>query len=139
MKIVRTEGFSALYKGIGPTFISGAPYVGLQMTFYDVYKKHVSQYSDGILSKMLAGALAGITAQTITYPGDTVRRQMQSNGAGGEAPIYRNSMDCLVKIVKREGIVGLYRGLLINVARGVPGAAIQFTAYEQFKRLLRCE
>ena len=82
---------------------------------------------------MLAGALAGITAQTITYPGDTVRRRMQSNGMGGEKRMYNNSWHCTKMVVKKEGVIGLYRGLLINCIRGVPGAAIQFAAYETLK------
>lgn len=36
---IRTEGVPALYKGIGPTFLSGSPYVGLQMTFFELFKR----------------------------------------------------------------------------------------------------
>ena len=149
-KTIEQEGFGALYKGIGPTYLSGAPYVGLQMTFFDVYKNWLvppqpknngsasekqesSSFMKTVGNMMLAGALAGITAQTITYPGDTVRRRMQSNGMGGEKRMYNNSWHCTKMVVKKEGVIGLYRGLLINCIRGVPGAAIQFAAYETLK------
>ena len=36
--IIRTEGFAGLYKGMAPSIISGTSYVGLQMTFYDLFK-----------------------------------------------------------------------------------------------------
>jgi hypothetical protein len=148
---VRHEGVAALYKGIGPTYISGAPYVGLQMTFFDVYRELLvpsggSSGGDGdgsggefvgnIARMMAAGACAGMTAQTITYPGDTIRRRMQSNGIGGAKRIYDNSWQCLVKVATDEGVIGLYRGLGINIIRGIPGAAIQFAAYETLKSLL---
>lgn len=145
---VRYEGVAALYKGIGPTYVSGAPYVGLQMTFFDVYRELLvpssaggnsgggSDFVGNIARMMVAGACAGMTAQTITYPGDTIRRRMQSNGIGGRDRIYSNSWQCMVKVVADEGIVGLYQGLGINIIRGIPGAAIQFAAYETLKSLL---
>ena len=157
---VRHEGITALYKGIGPTYVSGAPYVGLQMTFFDVYKLLLmpsSSHSDGgdgngdsgtgyrgnflgnIGRMMVAGAFAGMTAQTITYPGDTIRRRMQSNGIGGRKRIYKNSWQCFTKVIADEGIVGLFQGLGINIIRGIPGAAIQFAAYETLKSLLGAE
>jgi len=40
---------------------------------------------------MVAGAAAGITAQLITYPGDTVRKCMIVNGANGAPPMYKSS------------------------------------------------
>jgi hypothetical protein len=40
--------------------------------------------------------------------------------------------------LKQEGVVGLYRGLLINCLRGIPGAAIQFSAYEGLKSVFDC-
>jgi len=36
---VRHEGARGLYKGLGPTLLSGAPYVGLQMTAFEVLKR----------------------------------------------------------------------------------------------------
>lgn len=136
IQIYKSEGITAFYKGIGPTFISGAPYVGLQMTFFDLFKKLLPQNSDGSSStlwKLASGALAGVVAQTITYPGDTLRRRMQTNGVSGQPRVYRNSWDCCVQIVNKEGMVGLFRGYNANLARGLPGAAIQFVAYDLFK------
>ena len=131
------EGVGALYKGIMPTLWTGAPYVGLQMTFYDVFHDTLSSFAlrskalaksggdgDGekattqqedapamdalsaLVVKLTAGALAGVTAQSLMFPGDTVRRRMQTNGMNGEARVYMSSLDCCRKIVEREGIRG---------------------------------
>lgn len=135
-KTVKAEGVRGLYKGIGPTFLSGSPYVGLQMTFYELFKRRLEARADeqsvarNQLDKLLSGAAAGVIAQTVTYPGDTVRRRMQMNGMGGEAKMYTNSWDCAVKLVKREGPGGLFNGLKANLIRCLPGAAIQFYAYD---------
>jgi len=140
---VKTEGVRGLYKGIGPTILSGAPYVGLQMTFFELLgrvskRTFGEEQSKSVLSKLCTGALAGISAQTITYPGDTIRRRMQTNGMKGAQRIYSSSWDCAAKIVQNEGVGGFFKGLRVNVIRAIPGAGIQFLAYDSFKRLLGC-
>lgn len=134
---IKKEGFSALYKGISPTWLSGAPYVGLQMTFFEVFKGSLSPLiSSATVATLASGACAGIVAQTITYPGDTVRRRMQTNGIGGTKRIYSNFVDCTMKAIRTEGPLSLYKGLSANTIRCIPGAAIQFWTYETLKTLL---
>lgn len=135
---VKHESVTALYKGIGPTWLSGAPYVGLQMTAYDTLKGLIPKREDGTrnpLYTLPAGGAAGLFAQTLTYPGDTIRRRMQTNGIGGRKKIYSSSMDAVMKTVRGEGIAGLYKGLTANAVRCIPGAAIQFFAYDNLKFL----
>jgi len=134
------EGLRGYYKGLGPTLLSGPFYVGMQMTFYSEGKKYLNANNilsnDVILQGLITGSISGIVAQTITYPGDTIRRQMQSNGMGGKDKLYRTSWHCLSSIWKREGITGMFRGLPINVFRAIPGSAIQFATYGKLKEML---
>ena len=63
------------------------------------------------------------------YPIDLVKTRMQNQRTGsyiGEL-MYRSSWDCCKKVVRHEGLLGLYRGLgpqLIGVA---PEKAIKLT------------
>lgn len=135
-RTVQTEGFSALYKGIGPTFLSGAPYVGLQMASFEVIKRSLPTEHDGTINpgyKMIGGAAAGLFSQMITYPGDTIRRRMQTNGMGGAARVYQNSWHCMKMVLAREGFKGFYLGATANAIRCLPGAGIQFAAYDILK------
>ena len=43
---------------------------------------------------------------------------------------------CAATVVRNEGVATLFAGIGANVIRGVPGAAIQFAAYNFFKRVL---
>ena len=129
---------AGFFKGFGPTLLSGAPYTGIQMTSYELLKRAGPDGGDGVLWQLTAGAMSGLLAQTITYPGDTVRRRMQNNGAGGAARVYRNSLHCTREIWAKEGARGFFRGALTNTVRAVPGAAFQFAAYEGFKGVLGC-
>ncbi len=59
---------------------------------------------------------AGATA---VYPIDLVKTRLQNQR--GTIPgeiMYKNSMDCFFKVLKAEGIVGLYRGWSGGVVRG---------------------
>ena len=139
-QMVRTEGWGGLFKGFGPTMVSGAPYTGLQMTSYEIMKRNAPEFlpADGMAMQLVAGAVSGLVAQTVTYPGDTVRRRMQNNGAGGAPKTYRNSFHCTYLIYKNEGLGGFFKGAWTNTVRAVPGAAVQFAAYEFLKKSFNC-
>lgn len=137
--VLRDEGVLAFYKGFDMTLFSGSLYVGLQMSAYEILTReltddgHLAWCNYGPWGKLTAGAGAGLFAQTATYWGDTLRRRMQTNGAGGSEKLYNNSWDCAKTILRKEGVVGLYRGITTNIVRCIPGAAIQFAAYDFFK------
>lgn len=140
-KTVKDEGVRGLYKGLGPTILTGSPYVGLQMTFYEELNR-ITKPAEGSTEmriqaqKLINGALAGIVAQTLTYPGDTVRRRMQTDGMRGETKMYANAWDCFYRVLRQEGVKTLFAGLYANVVRGIPGAGIQFAVYDGMKVLL---
>eukprot|EP01080_Neovahlkampfia_damariscottae_P010965 gene10965-3673_t len=135
---IKTEGIRGLYKGILPTALSGTPYIGCQMTFYDLFQHYLvpEDKSYQTFWKLTSGALAGVCAQTITYPGDTLRRRMQTNGMGGQEVVYKGMIDAIVTITKREGMKAFFKGCTANISAAIPGAAIQFYAYESVKGFL---
>ncbi|XP_032898208.1 calcium-binding mitochondrial carrier protein Aralar2-like [Amblyraja radiata] len=67
---------------------------------------------------------------TSVYPIDLVKTRMQnqrSTGAFVEEILYRNSLDCFRKVLRYEGIIGLYRGLLPQVMGVAPEKAIKLS------------
>lgn len=50
-------------------------------------------------------------ATLFVQPLDLVKNRMQLQGAGGEKKQYKNTFDALTKILKSEGVTGIYRGL----------------------------
>ena len=118
--------------------LSGAPYTGIQMTSYEMIKRSGPDGGNGVAWQLMSGAASGLLAQTVTYPGDTVRRRMQSNGAGGAERVYRNSFHCAGLMWQKEGMPGFFKGAWSNTLRAVPAAAFQFASYEYFKKWLDC-
>lgn len=43
---------------------------------------------------------------------------------------YSGVLDCVGKILKREGVNGFFKGCLTNAIRVAPSAAITFVVYE---------
>src|SRR5271170_3758249 len=80
-KIYRTEGgIPALYRGLLPTVLGVAPYVGLNFAVYEHVRKMVTpqdQKNPSAVGKLVAGGISGAVAQTITYPMDVLRRRFQ--------------------------------------------------------------
>ena len=80
-RIYRTEGgIPALYRGLVPTVMGVAPYVGLNFAVYEHMRKVVTpqgQRDPSAFGKLLAGGISGAVAQTVTYPMDVLRRRFQ--------------------------------------------------------------
>lgn len=84
---------------------------------------------------LVAGAMAGCAAQSVSYPFDTIRRRMQVQGRVGKIE-YSGMMDCGRKMFAKEGIRGFYKGIWVNAARAGPSQAVQFASYSFLKKLL---
>ncbi|KAJ3020211.1 mitochondrial aspartate-glutamate transporter agc1 [Thoreauomyces humboldtii] len=74
------------------------------------------------------GAVAGAIGATVVYPIDLVKTRMQNQRSKvvGTA-MYKNSMDCFRKVVRNEGVAGLYSGLVPQLVGVAPEKAIKLT------------
>ena len=76
-----------------------------------------------------------MTAITVTYPTDLIRKRLQMQSFSKDVPTYNGIIDCFLKIKRSEGIIGLYRGLSISYIKTFPTLAIQFWCYDTLKEL----
>ncbi|CAK9817858.1 Calcium-binding mitochondrial carrier protein Aralar1 [Anthophora plagiata] len=79
--------------------------------------------------RFVLGSIGGAVGATAVYPIDLVKTRMQNQRAGslvGEL-MYRNSFDCLKKVIRHEGFFGLYRGLVPQLMGVAPEKAIKLT------------
>lgn len=77
-----------------------------------------------------------ICSGILSYPFDTVRRRMMMQSGRAKADImYKNTLDCWVKISKQEGTNAFFKGALSNVFRGTGGALV-LVFYDELKKLL---
>ncbi|KAF8982449.1 mitochondrial aspartate-glutamate transporter agc1 [Entomortierella lignicola] len=76
----------------------------------------------------LLGSISGAVGATVVYPIDLVKTRMQNQRSKivGEL-LYKNSIDCFKKVIKNEGVLGLYRGLGPQLVGVAPEKAIKLT------------
>lgn len=132
VNMLRDEGFSSFYKGLGPSLISIAPYIALNFCVFDLVKKSLPENLQKRTEASLITALISATIATLTcYPLDTVRRQMQMKGTP-----YETIFDAFPGIMERDGLVGLYRGFVPNALKTLPNSSIRLTTFDAVKRLI---
>ncbi|KAI0829686.1 mitochondrial carrier domain-containing protein [Trametes gibbosa] len=138
LKVFREEGgVRALYRGLVPTAMGVAPYVGINFASYEALRGIITPPGkSSVHRKLLCGALAGSISQTLTYPFDVLRRKMQVTGMNVLGYKYNGALDALGIIVRTEGVRGLYRGLWPNLLKVAPSIATSFFTYELVKESL---
>ena len=72
------------------------------------------------MKDIVFGSTAGILGKYIEYPFDTVKVRLQSQPAGRPAQ-YTGPLDCFRQSIRRDGFLGLYRG----ISAPLVGAAIE--------------
>ncbi|CAN8316954.1 unnamed protein product [Cochlearia groenlandica] len=138
--ICSEEGLLGLYKGLGATLLGVGPSLAINFAAYESLKSfwisHRPNDSKVIVS-LGCGGLAGVASSTATFPLDLVRRRMQVEGAGGRARVYNTGLFGTFKLIfKTEGMRGLYRGILPEYYKVVPGVGIAFMIFESLKTIL---
>ncbi|KAJ7964586.1 Mitochondrial substrate carrier family protein [Quillaja saponaria] len=138
--IVKEEGILGLYKGLGATLLGVGPSIAISFSVYETLRSfwHSHRPHDSTVPVSLAcGSLSGIVSSTSTFPLDLVRRRKQLEGAGGRARVYTTGLFGIFRhIIWTEGVRGLYRGILPEYYKVVPGVGICFMTYETLKMLL---
>lgn len=86
----------------------------------------------GTLGTFVIGGIAGTITVYATQPIDTVKTRMQAIDSKG---MYRNSIDCGVKIFKQEGVLKLWSGALPRLGRLMFSGGIVFAMYEKTMEL----
>ena len=74
------------------------------------------------------GSVAGAFGAFMVYPIDLVKTRMQNqrNTRVGDL-MYKNSIDCARKVIRHEGMLGLYSGVLPQLVGVAPEKAIKLT------------
>ncbi|XP_076436161.1 solute carrier family 25 member 16-like [Babylonia areolata] len=148
-------GMRPFYRGIVPSIIGMAPYSGISFysftmiktwcldNYPDILGKPCPQNTGGLVlvvpAKLVCGGLAGAMAQTVSYPLDVVRRQLQLGKMHSEMKRFegRSWYEIMVLVYHDHGMTkGLFRGMSINYLRIMPMVGISFTVYEMTKQFL---
>lgn len=136
-QVYKHEGFTGLYKGIGPTTNRAVILTATQLGSYDHIKHFLLKngFEEGLLLHFLASTMAGLVAALATSPVDLIKTRVMNQIVSSEPLIYKNSFDCLIKTVSKEGLLGLYKGFFPNWVRIGPHTIVTFIVNEKLRTL----
>lgn len=83
---------------------------------------------------LLCGTCSTICGQLVSYPLALIRTRLQAQEVPMDSTERDTMMKLLDRILKNEGVRGLYRGLLPNIIKVVPAVSISYVVYEKIKR-----
>ncbi|KAI9219315.1 mitochondrial carrier domain-containing protein [Blastocladiella britannica] len=134
------------FRGFMPTVYGMIPYAGVSFMTYDTIKERLRKTRSPLnpdqplkpwAAHLIAGGLAGMISQTVSYPFEVVRRRMQVSGHyqvdSFEARAYKSTMETASYIYQRNGWRGFFVGLGIGYLKVVPMSMVSFWTYEAVK------
>lgn len=139
--ILVKEGVSGIYSGLSAGLFRQATYCTTRLGVYSWgFEKTTS--SDGqppnFFTKALVGMSAGAVGAFVGTPAEVALIRMASDGrlAQAERRNYRHVGDALVRIVREEGFLTLWRGAVPTIGRAMVTNAAQLASYSQAKQSL---
>ncbi|TGJ81516.1 hypothetical protein E0Z10_g7251 [Xylaria hypoxylon] len=136
-KIVRSEGFSRLYRGITAPILMEAPKRAIKFAANDewgkVYRKAFGAEKMTQQLSILTGATAGATESFVVVPFELVKLRLQSKESAGQ---YKGALDVVSKVIKNEGLLAMYNGLESTMWRHILWNAGYFGCIFQVRGLL---
>lgn len=112
-KIIKHEGFGALYRGIAAPIMVEAPKRAIKFSANEQYKQLYSEW--GLKNTaVLTGVSAGCTEALVVVSFDLVKIRLQDKANAGK---YKNTADAFAVIFREEGFKGFFRGIEATIWR----------------------
>ncbi|GMN29306.1 hypothetical protein TIFTF001_002389 [Ficus carica] len=134
--IARSE--ARLYAGFSPAVVGSTVSWALYFFFYDRAKQRYSRNREEKLSPghhLASAAEAGALVCLCTNPIWLVKTRLQLQNPLHQTRPYSGFYDALRTIMREEGWIALYKGIVPGLFL-VSHGAIQFTAYEELRKVL---
>ncbi|KNC48834.1 carnitine/acylcarnitine [Thecamonas trahens ATCC 50062] len=133
--VVRNDGPSALFRGLGATIAREVPQYAI---YYPTYALLKPALTDALPSKYApvavaaAGALAGSAQWVPTIPVDVIKTRMQ----GAPAGTYTSVVHCARTLWAEQGLATFFKGTAPALIRAAPLHAGVFLGYDTTMKLL---
>ncbi|KAJ0412778.1 hypothetical protein ATCC90586_002408 [Pythium insidiosum] len=146
--ILANEGIRGLYQGLFATVLKQSSNQGLRFMWFTEYKRRITPEAlerykiigdaknmtttQHALHSLVGGVSAGIFSVFGNNPFDVVKTRMQ----GLQAAQYKNTLDCMRQMVRNEGPLVFYSGVVPRLGRVIPGQGVIFMTYDAVTRFV---
>jgi len=138
--LLKSQGVSGFYRGIEANVMRAMVLNGTKMACYDQIKGMIVKSGAipaGMATQFCAAFGAGFFMATTVAPFDMVRTRLMNQPP--DAKVYNGFVDCVVKIIAKDGPGGLYAGFIPIWARFAPTTCLQLVIFEQIKPIFGVE
>jgi len=144
VRIPKEQGMIAYWRGNLANVIRYFPTQALNFAFKDKYKQiflggvdKKTQFWRHFAGNLASGGAAGATSLCFVYPLDFARTRLGADvGKSGAERQFKGLGDCLVKVFKSDGLIGLYRGFNVSVQGIIIYRAAYFGFFDTAKGML---
>ncbi|XP_059483074.1 ADP/ATP translocase 1-like [Neocloeon triangulifer] len=142
--VYKEQGLWSFWRGNWANVIRYFPTQAINLAFKDRYKKLFLQGLDKkenfwgyFAGSVAAGSAAGATSLCVVYPLDFARTRLGADiGKTEEEREFTGLWDCVKKIFKSDGIVGLYRGFFVSLFGIILYRGAYFGLWDASKELI---
>jgi solute carrier family 25 (adenine nucleotide translocator) protein 4/5/6/31 len=144
-KVIKQEGFVALWRGNMANVIRYFPTQALNFAFKDQlkrqfnYSKERDGYGKWFMGNLASGGIAGALSLMFVYSLDYARTRLANDAKaakkGGERQ-FKGLLDVYKKTLQTDGVAGLYRGFNISCVGIIIYRGLYFGIYDSLKPVL---
>uniref|UniRef100_M4AC31 Dicarboxylate carrier UCP2 n=1 Tax=Xiphophorus maculatus TaxID=8083 RepID=M4AC31_XIPMA len=138
--IVRTEGprnlYNGLLAGLHRQMCFASVRIGLYDTMKQLYAHGAESMYPGLGTRLLAGSTTGAMAVAFAQPTDVVKVRFQAQvhqPENGSVKRYSSTTEAYRTIARVEGLKGLWKGCLLNIARNAIVNCSELVTYDIIK------
>ncbi|KAJ6811990.1 solute carrier family 25 member 44 [Iris pallida] len=140
LSLIRTEGLRGFYRGFATSLTGTVPARALYMAALESTKSSVGSLATGLgvpdpaaaaFASAAAGLSAAVAAQTVWTPVDVISQRLMVGDSK-----YSGGIDAVKKIVRSDGVCGLYRGFGMSILTYAPSNAVWWASYSVAQRAI---
>uniref|UniRef100_A0A8C1KMX6 Mitochondrial 2-oxoglutarate/malate carrier protein n=1 Tax=Cyprinus carpio TaxID=7962 RepID=A0A8C1KMX6_CYPCA len=139
-RVCEREGVCVSVCGCIPTMARAVVVNAAQLASYSQSKQALldsGYFRDDILCHFCASMISGLVTTAASMPVDIVKTRIQNMRMIDGKPEYRNGVEVLVKVIRKEGFFSLWKGFTPYYARLGPHTVLTFIFLEQMNRFYK--
>jgi len=131
-KTARSEGATALYKGVLPPICAETPKRALKFLTFNLYKDAIG--TETVMAYTVAGLGSGVTEAVLINPFEVVKVAQQSNKS--QHAVSPGPYAVLRKIIAEEGVMALNKGVTATIGRNGVFNMVYFGCYNSLNKFV---
>ena len=138
--LYKQQGISGFYRGLEANVMRAMVLNGTKMGCYDQISGMIKKSGfvpSGLPTQFMSAFGAGFFMACTVSPFDMVRTRLMNQPPNSK--IYNGFVDCVLKLIAKDGVGALYAGFVPIWARFAPTTTLQLVIFEQIKPIFGVE